>query len=59
MPVYLCGDTAPSLNAQHKQAMQSIAYGKKEGTWSGADRECGGDGVQSSEIIICRIIVRK
>ena len=29
--VYPSGDTVPGLNTQNKQAMQFIAYGKKEG----------------------------
>ena len=31
MRVYLCGDTAHGLNTKNKQAMQFIAYEKKEG----------------------------
>ena len=29
--MYLCGDTAPGLNTQNKQAKKLITYKKKEG----------------------------
>ena len=42
MPVYLCGDTAPGLNTQNKQAMQLIAYEKKEGAGHEPNWDMGG-----------------
>ena len=53
MHVYLCGDTAPGLNTQNKQAMQFIAYEKKEGVVDGSrPGTWGGDIVPKPEIAI-------
>ena len=52
MPVYPSGDTVPGLNKQHKQAMQFIAYEKKEGVVDGNRPGTGGDIVQTPEIAI-------
>ena len=60
MPVYPSGDTVPVLNKQHKQAMQSIAYEKKEGV---ADRSrpgtWGGYSMNTRDSNFYRIIVGK
>ena len=47
VPMYPSGDTVPCLNKQNKQAMQFIAYEKKEGVLDGSRPGSWGDVVQT------------